>query len=323
MRRLGVGGPMVTRFGLGLAAIGRPAYINLRRSRDLPGSRSVAAMRTRAHGLLDHAFETGIRYFDAARSYGRAEEFLAGWLNLRGLRGGEVVCGSKWGYTYVGGWRMDALVQEVKDHSLKQLVSQLAESRRLLGDELRLYQIHSATLESGVLEDREVLSRLLELSGEGVAVGLSVSGPRQAEVVERAMEVSVDGRNPFTAVQATWNLLETAAGPALRAAHDRGWAVLVKEGLANGRLVEAGDATGPLGRAAARHGVALDALALAAILSQSWCDVVLSGAVTSQQLDSNLEALDIAFDDGELSELSQLGENPTDYWRKRAELPWS
>ncbi|MGC8474138.1 MAG: aldo/keto reductase, partial [Candidatus Dormibacteria bacterium] len=67
MRRLGVGGPMVTRFGLGLAAIGRPAYINLNRGRDLPGSRSVAAMRTRAHGLLDHALERGVRYFDAAR----------------------------------------------------------------------------------------------------------------------------------------------------------------------------------------------------------------------------------------------------------------
>ena len=321
-RRLGKGGPSVTRFGLGLAAIGRPAYINLHRSRDLPGSRSVAAMRALAHGLLDHALESGIRYFDAARSYGRAEEFLAGWLDVRGLRGGAVVCGSKWGYTYVGGWRMDTLVQEVKDHSLNQLVSQLGESRRLLGDDLRLYQIHSATLESGVLEDREVLTQLLTLASEGVVVGLSVSGPRQAEVVERAMEVSVDGRNPFTAVQATWNLLQTAAGPALRAAHDRGWGVLVKEGLANGRLVDAGGGEGKLAESAARRGVGLDALALAAILSQSWCDVVLSGAVTPVQLDSNLEALKVTFEDGELSELTALAEEPAEYWARRAKLPW-
>jgi aryl-alcohol dehydrogenase-like predicted oxidoreductase len=312
----------VTRLGLGLAAIGRPAYINLHRSRDLPGSRSVSAMRTLAHGLLDHAFESGIRYFDAARSYGRAEEFLAGWLDLRGLRGGAVVCGSKWGYTYVGGWRMDALVQEVKDHSLNQLVSQLGESRRLLGDDLRLYQIHSATLESGVLDDREVLARLLALASEGVVVGLSVSGPRQAEVVARAMEVSVDGRNPFTVVQATWNLLQTAAGPALQAAHDRGWGVLVKEGLANGRLLEAGDAGRPLAESAGRHGVGLDALALAAILSQSWCDVVLSGAVSPQQLDSNLKALKVNFEDGELTELAALAEDPAEYWGRRSQLPW-
>lgn len=313
---------MLTRFGLGLAAIGRPAYINLHRSRDLPRSRSVGTMRSLAHRLLDHAFAAGIRYFDAARSYGRAEEFLAGWMDLRGLRGGAVVCGSKWGYTYVGGWRLDAPVQEVKDHSLRQLESQLRESRHLLGDDLRLYQIHSATLESGVLEDRAVLSRLLGLSREGVAVGLSVSGPRQAEVVERALAVSVDGCNPFTTVQATWNLLETAAGPALQAAHDRGWVVLVKEGLANGRLVDPAGSAGPLAEAAARHGVAPDALALAAILSQRWCDVVLSGAVTPQQLDSNLEAQNVTFEAGELSELTGLAEEPAEYWRKRAELPW-
>jgi aryl-alcohol dehydrogenase-like predicted oxidoreductase len=279
-------------------------------------------MRTLAYRLLDHAFGAGIRYFDVARSYGRAEEFLAGWLELRGLRGGEVVCGSKWGYTYVGGWRMDAPVQEVKDHSLNQFDSQLEESRRLLGRDLRLYQIHSATLESGVLEDRGVLSRLLELASEGVVVGLSVSGPRQAEVVERAMAVLVDGRNPFSAVQATWNVLQTAAGPALAAAHESGWSVLVKEGLANGRLLEEGGAHRLLSEGAARHGVGQDVIALSAVLSQSWCDVLLSGAVSPMQLDSNLRALAVVLEEGELSELLELAEAPADYWRRRSELPW-
>lgn len=322
-RRLGPEGPEVTRLGLGLAALGRPAYINLNRSRDLPDGRSVAKMRSLAHELLDHAFARGIRYFDAARSYGRAEEFLATWLDLRGLRGGEVVCGSKWGYTYVGGWRMDSLVQEVKDHSLGKLISQLEESRRLLGPELRLYQIHSATLESGVLEDRAVLARLLDLTSEGVVVGLSVSGPRQAEVVERAMAVTVDGRNPFSAVQATWNVLQTAAGPALEAAHDRGWTVLVKEALANGRLVAEPESPGPMNRAAARHGVGPDAIALAFALAQSWCDVLLSGAVTKGQLDSNLRALDVALEPEEVAALRDLAEAPEAYWATRAALPWT
>ena len=34
--------------------------------------------------MLDAAYAAGVRYVDAARSYGRAEEFLAGWLAERG-----------------------------------------------------------------------------------------------------------------------------------------------------------------------------------------------------------------------------------------------
>jgi hypothetical protein len=30
----------------------------------------------------------------------------------------DVIVGSKWGYRYTGGWRLDAPQQEVKEHSL-------------------------------------------------------------------------------------------------------------------------------------------------------------------------------------------------------------
>jgi len=81
-RRLGPGGPLVSRMGLGLAALGRPAYITGGRAGDLP-DRSVAGLRARTFAVLDAAYAAGIRYADAARSYGRAEEFLAGWLAAR------------------------------------------------------------------------------------------------------------------------------------------------------------------------------------------------------------------------------------------------
>src|SRR4051794_20835307 len=99
-----------SRIGLGLAAVGRPAYINLGRASDLPAERTVEAMRARAHELLDSAYAAGVRYFDVARSYGRAEEFLAQWLDKQQPEG--VVIGSKWGYTYTAGWRLDAEVNE-------------------------------------------------------------------------------------------------------------------------------------------------------------------------------------------------------------------
>jgi aryl-alcohol dehydrogenase-like predicted oxidoreductase len=307
----------VSPLGLGLAAVGRPGYINVGHGDDLGGKTEVTAMQAHAHAVLDTAYEAGIRYFDAARSYGQAEAFLASWLERRGLSPGAVTVGSKWGYTYTAGWRVDAEQHEVKDLSLTTLRRQLAESRGLLGPHLRLYQIHSATLESGVLEDRPLLDELKRLRETGLAIGLTVTGARQAETVERALELSI-----FDTVQATWNLLERSAGPILADAHAAGLGVIVKEALANGLLTSRGDVR-PLLELSERRGVAPDALALAAGLAQPWADVVLSGAATVETLRSNSGALELELDEGLDPELCALAEEPAHYWDERAALPWN
>jgi aryl-alcohol dehydrogenase-like predicted oxidoreductase len=312
-RPLGGTGLRVSRVGLGLAALGRPGYINLGHGEDLGGRTDVGDMEQNAHAVLDAAFERGVRYFDAARSYGKAEDFLASWLTRRKLRPEDVTVGSKWGYTYTAEWRVDAEEHEVKDLSVLTLQRQLAESRTLLGRHLDLYQIHSATLESGVLEDEGVLAELKRLRAEGLAVGLSVTGPRQAETIERA----VDGGH-FDTVQATWNLLERSAGPALEGAHAAGMGVIVKEALANGRLTARGDVR-RVQAEAERRGTTPDALALAACFAQPWADVVLSGAATIEQLESNLGSLELSYDGG----LGDLAEPRDAYWARRAELPWN
>ena len=324
-RPLGATGLRVTPVGLGLAALGRPAYIDLGRDADLGPARDVEALERRCHQVLDAAFAAGVRYLDAARSYGRAEEFLASWLRSRDLDPSEVTVGSKWGYTYVGDWRMDADTHEVKDHSLPALTRQAAETRALLGDHLDLYQIHSATLDSGVLEDRPVLDELTRLRDQGVAIGLSASGPAQAATIRRALELTTAGKAPFACVQATWNLLEPSAGPALAEAGQGGWGVVVKEAVANGRLTPHGrdPATQALARIAATHDVGIDAVALAAVLANPWADVVLSGAVTPAQLESNLAAPQVELHAAELEELAALAEPPDQYWRHRATLSWS
>jgi aryl-alcohol dehydrogenase-like predicted oxidoreductase len=324
-RPLGSTGLQVTPVGLGLAALGRPAYIDLGRDADLGADRGVEELERRCHQVLDAAYDHGVRYLDAARSYGRAEEFLASWLDARRLDPDEVTVGSKWGYTYVGDWRMDAETHEVKDHSLAALTRQLAETRALLGDHLDLYQVHSATLDSGVLEDRAVLAALARLRDEGVVIGLSSSGPGQAATIRRALEVTADGVGPFACVQATWNLLEPSAGPALAEASAAGWGVIVKEAVANGRLTPHGQgpAAAALGRVAARHGAGVDAVALAAVLANPWTDVVLSGAVTPAQLEANLAALRVELTPEDLDELAILAEPPERYWQERAGLSWS
>ena len=312
---LGRTGLPVTRLGLGLAALGRPGYINLGHGDDLGARKDVATLEREAHAVLDAAYDGGIRYFDAARSYGRAEEFLASWLERRGLSPGAVTVGSKWGYTYTADWHVDAEVHEVKDLSLATLQRQLAESRALLGQHLRLYQIHSATLESGVLDDRALLEELSRLRETGLAIGLTVTGMQQAQTIERALDVGI-----FDTVQATWNLLEQSASSALAAAHEAGLGVIVKEALANGRLTARGDVA-LVQELAERSGATPDALALAVVLAQPWADVVLSGAATVETLRSNLAALEL---DIELPpELTELAEDPATYWKERSALPWN
>jgi aryl-alcohol dehydrogenase-like predicted oxidoreductase len=305
--------------GLGLAALGRPAYITGGRATDLP-DRSVAALRARTFAVLDAAYAGGVRYVDAARSYGRAEEFLASWLAERGHP--DVAVGSKWGYRYTGGWRLDAPEQEVKEHSLTMFTAQLAQTRALLGDRLNLYQVHSLTTDSGALDDPGLLEAMGRLRDTGVRIGLTTSGRAQPAALRRAMMVQVGGQPLFSAAEVTWNLLEPSAGPAAAEAAAAGWTILVKEAVANGRLAPGGDAAqaAPLAGLAARHGVTVDAIALAAALANPWASIVLSGAVSTGQLMSNLAALGAHGLPGP----AQLGlaEPPAQYWATRAARPW-
>ncbi len=315
---LGPGGPVVSRIGMGLAALGRPAYITTGRAHDLT-DRSVPAMRARTFCVLDAAYDGGVRYVDAARSYGRAEDFLAGWLADRGHA--DVVVGSKWGYRYTGGWRLDAAQQEIKEHSLAMFTTQLGETRALLRDRLALYQVHSLTPDSGLLGDRALLAALARLRAEGVLIGLTTSGPGQADTLRRALPVTVDGQPLFSVAQVTWNLLEPSVAPAAAEAAAAGWTILVKEVLANGRLAPGGDGPGPpapLAALAAAREVTPDAIAIAAALANPWAGVVLAGAVTGSQLRANLAALAVA----DIPPLD-LAEPPGAYWAARAARPWS
>jgi aryl-alcohol dehydrogenase-like predicted oxidoreductase len=315
---LGSSGLVVSRMGLGLAALGRPGYINLGHASDLAGRTTVASLERLTLSVLDAAYEKGVRYFDAARSYGLAEAFLAEWLERRQFGPGEVSVGSKWGYTYAADWKVGSAVNEVKDLSVGALRRQLLESRELLGENLRLYQIHSATLESGVLEDRAVRDELARLRASGVSIGLTVTGPRQVETIDRAL-----GVGGFDTVQATWNLLERGAGSALRAAHAAGMGVVVKEPLANGRLTARGDVA-ELAHAASSVGSTPDALALAVVLAQPWADVVLSGAAGVEELKSNLTAFALQLD-AQLVErlLDTIHQDSSSYWEMRAALLWN
>jgi aryl-alcohol dehydrogenase-like predicted oxidoreductase len=312
------------RWALGTAVLGRPAYINIGNRRVLPADRSVAAFRANTFAVLDAAVAAGVDWVDTARSYGRAEEFVGQWWRRRAAEDPEWVrraptISSKWGYEYVGDWKPDADVHEVKNHSLTQFDKQLALTRETL-PRLQLYQVHSLTLDSPLFDDGPLLDALAHLRDSGVAVGFSTSGPAQADTIGRALELRRGGASLFSAVQSTWNMLETSASSALAAASRRELTVIVKESLANGRLVT--DPPAALLAIAHRHGCTTDAVALAAVAAQPWVDRVLLGPAGVGQLTQNVQAGHLRLDRAELELLLSSPEEPAAYWSHRAALPW-
>jgi aryl-alcohol dehydrogenase-like predicted oxidoreductase len=329
MRVLGNTGLVVSRIGLGMASLGRPGYINLKHAEDLAGEYGEAAMERRAHLVLDSAWNAGIRYFDVARSYGLAENFLGSWLTSRSVAPTSVTVGSKWGYTYTAGWKVHAESHEIKEHSLPKLQRQWGESLALLNGYLDLYQIHSATIESGVLDRVDVLKELARMRTDGTHIGVSISGPAQAGILRKAMGITLDGLRLFETVQVTWNLLESSVGPVLSEARAAGIGIIVKEVLANGRLTDRNNEPGfeakraLLQNEAAKFDSSIDAIALAACLAQPFADVVLSGATTVEQMLSNLEACRLNLDEESITKLLVLTEPTEQYWATRTKLAWN
>lgn len=306
----------VPKIGLGLAAVGRPAYIALGRAKDLPWKRDEAHLEARTHELLDAAWEAGVRYVDCARSYGHSERFLGSWLAQHPERRQHLVIGSKWGYRYVGEFKPNAPVHEVKEHSAEAFDEQWPETLEALGGPPDVYNVHSVTPDSPAVSDPEILARMAELASGGVCAGFSTSGPWQGDAIDAALTLP---DCPYREVQATWNLLERSVGSALARAHDEEWFVVIKEALANGRLTERGGDR-VIEDLALDDGQSPDAHALAWALQQPFADVVLSGATTVPQLLSNLAARK---PETRAVEVAALAEPPEQYWAERAALPWS
>jgi aryl-alcohol dehydrogenase-like predicted oxidoreductase len=315
-----------TRIGLGLAAIGRPEYINLRKEKD--PDKSQASYRQRALDLLDHAYARGIRDFDTAASYGKGEEFLQEWYNQHPYQ--DLRLGSKWGYTYVANWKIGySGAHEVKEHSLEKLKNQWKSAKNLL-PALKTYQIHSATFESRVLENREVLGELARIKKNvGIKIGVSVSGEKQKELLEYASGIRIEGKELFDSFQATYNVLDTSAHKVLSELLDRGKKVIVKEALANGRLFRNdrypnySQVYEIMDKISSENGAGTDAIALRFVMDRLKPTVVLSGASSIGQLESNLEAESIRLDPNEIRELSALNIDPGSYWSERKRLPWN
>ena len=322
---------MTAQLGLGMAALGRPGYVTLTHASDLGGELDPAAMESHAHNVLDAAYHVGVRYYDMARSYGKAEDFFASWLTKRGLQPGDITVASKWGYTYTAGWSTHAEQHEVKDHSLSTFTRQFDESRERLDGFLSLYQIHSVTVDSNTLDDDALIDAIARLKEKGIRAGITTSGAGQAVAIRKSIDIERDGRRVFDSVQSTWNLLERGAEAALGEAHKAGMKVVVKEALANGRLTEANPNTDPvlyhdvrrIKEIAHSRGTTIERLSLAAALALPGADFVLSGAATVRQIQSNAAAREFEYSADLEDQLRGFAINSNDYWRARSTFAWN
>ncbi|MFB8025481.1 aldo/keto reductase [Streptomyces sp. NPDC056465] len=319
-RPFGETGRALPPLSVGTAALGRPSYLTIDHGRDVTDP-SVEGMRRLTFDVLDAAYAAGIRHIDTAHSYGLAEHFIEEWMERSAAD--DLFLTSKWGYAYVGGWSVDSRAQEVKDLRLTTFARQAPVSFRRFGTRLSGYQIHSATVESGVLADEAVLDAMCALAETGVLIGVSTSGPRQAEAIDTVVQYKKSNRLPLSFVQSTWNLLETSAAAALSRAAEAGIGVIVKEALANGLLARGHEIPREVRTTAERHGVGPDAVCLAAALALDARPVVLTGPSTVKQLLENLEAPALELTEVELRELGGKPRDPSAYWAARSALRWS
>lgn len=308
----------MTKIGLGLAALGRPEYINIRKEQNI--DKSELAFKNNALDMLSTAYELGIRYFDTAPSYGKGEAFLMEWQKKHQFL--DIELATKWGYTYVANWILNYKgAHEVKEHSIDKLLEQWKTSKDLL-PALKVYQIHSATFDSGVLENQKVLKKLYQIKKEtGLAIGLTSSGPNQAQVLKEASEIKIKDHFLFDVFQVTYNILEQSTFDVLKNLIKKGKKIVVKEALANGRVFTN---TAPLlSELAHKYNVGIDAIALRFVIDSLHPWVVLSGASSKTQLQENLKSLTFQFTTEEVNLLKSLALEPNNYWSERKALAWN
>ena len=268
-----------------------------------------------------------MRYFDTAPGYGLAEALVLEWLQTKNDPTIEIA--TKWGYTYTANFDKNAIIHEVKEHSLAKLNAQWDFSKQLL-PYLKVYQIHSATIETGVLENSKVLERLASLKKEhNLKIGLTTTGTNQAEVIKKALNITVDGASLFDLFQVTYNFLDQSLLEILEELIHANKSIVIKEALANGRVFR--NESYPhynkmyevLEGISKKHNVGVDAISLKYCEQTVPNSIVLSGASTNAQLKQNLQLNTFSLSNNEIELLNSFKITPEFYWKERKQLIWN
>jgi aryl-alcohol dehydrogenase-like predicted oxidoreductase len=198
--------------GYGAFKIGRNVGTKYGQAYELPDAAGVER-------LLNGVLDLGINYIDTAPAYGDSEERIGQAISHRRH---EFVLSTKAGEFFESGVsRYDfsaAAARKTVEASL----------RRLRTEVLDLVFIHADRDDVRIVQQTEVVPTLVSLRDAGLVRGIGLSG-HTVEGFRAAL--------PWAdAIMITYHRDDDTLAPVIDEAHRRGLAVIVKKGLASGRL---------------------------------------------------------------------------------------
>lgn len=211
-RPLGKTGLNVSPIGFGAFKIGRNRGIKYAEPYELPDEQAVAALLT---GVLD----LGVNYIDTAPAYGLSEERLGRAISDRR---GEYVLSTKAGESFDG-------ERSTYDFSADGIRAGVVRSlTRLRTDVIDLLLIHSPGDDMAVLTRTDAVPALQGLKQEGLVRAIGLSG-KTVEGARAALQWA-------DAIMVEHHLDDRSHAEVIAEAAAAGVGVIVKKGLASGRL---------------------------------------------------------------------------------------
>ncbi|MFQ5733887.1 MAG: aldo/keto reductase [Planctomycetaceae bacterium] len=209
---LGDTGLTVTRIGFGAFKIGRNQKTKYPTPYDLPDEPTVER-------LLNRVLDLGVNYIDTAPAYGLSEKRIGRFLSHRR---GEFVLSTKVGETFEEGESVYDFSRDAVRQSVERSLT------RLKTDVLDIVFVHSDGNDRRVLNETDCASALRDLKAEGKIRAVGFSG-KTVEGAELACEWA-------DVLMVEYHRDDPSHADVMSVAAERGVGVVVKKGLASGRL---------------------------------------------------------------------------------------
>lgn len=212
LREIGRTGLSVSPVGFGAFKIGRNQGAKYAERYDLPDENAVSDL---LNGLLD----SGINLIDTAPAYGLSEERIGAAIAHRRE---EFVLSTKIGETFLDGKSTYDFSASAIRHSVERSL------RRLRTDALDIVFLHSDGNDRQILHETDAVTTLLALRDSGIVRAVGLSG--------KTVDGARDALNWADVLMVEYHLDDRSHETVIAEAADQGVGVIVKKGLAAGKI---------------------------------------------------------------------------------------